>query len=166
LIVIESVTTTTILQASEQSEFPIGISFLNSSQYVGISRKRANHHVWLKTLEQCGEVILEPRKTGELYIEILLAIEPAINRSPCARCEIDDRQIAFSDELVHRPIGFGKQIVQFYLCPFGGHAAKSIANSTRSAVVTFPEARCEDQYSFFHSLSGHRNARWESRLTR
>ena len=45
-------------------------------------------------------------------------------------------------------------------------AGKSIANSTRSAVVTFTEARREDQYSFFHSLSGHRNAHWESRLTR
>ncbi len=161
-MVIESVTTTTILQA----ERAIGVSLLNLSEYIRISRERANHHVWLKTLEQCGEVILEPRETREFCIEIFLAIEPAINGTPCARREIDERQIAFSHELVHRPIGFGKQIVQFYLRPFRGDAGKSIANSARSAVVTFSEARREDQYSFFHSLSGHRNADWESRLTR
>src|SRR5439155_21102239 len=103
-------------------------------------------------------MLLEPRKAREFYIEIFLAFEPAINGAPCAGCEVNERQIAFSHQLVNRPVSFGKQIAQFHLRPLRGEARQTIANSARSAVVTFPKARREDQYSFFHSLSGHRNA--------
>ena len=55
-------------------------------------------------------MLLEARETREFCIEIFLAIEPAVNGSPCARSEINNRQIAFSDELIHLPVRFGKQI--------------------------------------------------------
>src|SRR6266508_452200 len=97
-------------------------------------------------------MILELREAREFGIEILLAFEPAINGTPCARREINNRQIAFSDELVHRPVGFGKQIAQLDLRPFRGDASKTITDSARGAVVTFPETRSEDQYSFFHQV--------------
>src|SRR4030095_2108676 len=103
-------------------------------------------------------MILEPREAREFCVEVFLAFEPAINGTPCAGREINQRQVAFSHQLVNRPVGFGKQIVQFYLRPLRGDARQSIANSTRGAVVAFSEARRENQYSFFHSLSGHRNA--------
>jgi len=103
-------------------------------------------------------MVLEPREAREFCIEIFLPFEPAINGTPCAGREINERQVRFSHQLVNRPVGFGKQIAQFHLRSFRGDAPQTIANSARSAVVTFPEARREDQYSFFHSLSGHRNA--------
>jgi len=103
-------------------------------------------------------MVLEPREAGEFCIEIFLAFEPAINGTPCAGREINERQVAFPHQLVNWPVSFGKQIAQFHLRPFRGEARQTIANSARGAVVTFSEARREDQYSFFHSLSGHRNA--------
>src|SRR6266487_1651502 len=103
-------------------------------------------------------MILKPREAREFCIEIFLAIEPAINCPPCAGRKINERQVAFSHQLVNRPVIFGKQIMQFHLRPFWSDPRQTIANSARSAVVPFPEARREDQYSFFHSLSGHRNA--------
>src|SRR3989440_2462019 len=103
-------------------------------------------------------MLLEPREARKFCIEIFLPFEPAINGPPCAGREINERQIAFSHQLVNRPVSFGKQIAQFHLCPLRCDTRQTIANSARSAVVTFPEARREDQYSFFHSLSGHRNA--------
>ena len=65
-----------------------GVSFLNLPEYACISGERANHDVWLKTLEQCGEVFLEPRETREFCIEIFLAIEPAVNGPPGAKLTI------------------------------------------------------------------------------
>jgi len=103
-------------------------------------------------------MVLEPREAREFRIEIFLAFEPAINGTPCAGREINERQVAFPHQLVNRPVSFGKQIAQFHLRPFRGDARQTIANSARGAVVTFSEARREDQYSFFHSLSGDRNA--------
>jgi hypothetical protein len=47
--------------------------------------------------------------------------------------------------------------VQFYVRSFRGDAGETVAKSTRSAVVTFPETRSEDQYSFFHEVSGSRS---------
>jgi hypothetical protein len=111
-------------------------------------------------------MVLQLRKPGEFCIEIFLAFEPAINGTPCARREINKRQVAFSHELVNWSVGFGKQIVQFHLGPFRDNAGKTIANSARGTVVAFPETRRENQYSFFHSWSGHRNADWETRLGR
>src|SRR4029453_19145838 len=111
-------------------------------------------------------MILEPREAREFCIEIFLAFEPAINGTPCARREINQRQVAFSHQLINGAVGFGKQIAQFYLRPFRGNASKTIANSARGAVVTFPETRREDQYSFFHSLSGHPNTDWKTPATR
>src|ERR1700730_16655949 len=103
-------------------------------------------------------MVLELREAREFCIEIFLAFEPAINGTPCAGREINERQVAFPHQLVNRPVSFGKQIAQFHLRPFRGDARQTIANSARGAVVTFSEARGEDQYSFFHSLSGQRNA--------
>src|ERR1700730_3064617 len=111
-------------------------------------------------------MVLEPREAREFGIEIFLAFEPAINGTPCAGCEINERQIAFSHQLVNRPVSFGKQIAQFHLRPLRGDARQTVANSARSAVMTFSEARREDQYSFFHSLSGPSQRQWETRLTR
>jgi hypothetical protein len=102
-------------------------------------------------------MVLEPREAREFCIEIFLAFEPAINGAPCAGREINERQVAFSHQLVDRPVGFGKQIAQFYLRPFRSDARQTIANSARGAVVTFPEARREDQNSFFHEVSGSRS---------
>src|SRR5215510_13017138 len=111
-------------------------------------------------------MILEHGETREFSIEIFLAFQPAIDRTPCARREINERQVALSHELVNRPVGFGKQIAQFDLRPFWGDAGQTIANPACSAIMTFPETRREDQYSFFHTLSGHRNAHLETRLTK
>jgi membrane protein len=103
-------------------------------------------------------MVLELREAPEFCIEIFLAFEPAINGTPCTGREINERQVALPHQLVNRPVSFGKQIAQFHLRPLRGDARQTIANSARGTVVTFSEARREDQYSFFHSLSGHRNA--------
>src|SRR3982751_4431101 len=94
-------------------------------------------------------MILEPRKARKFCVEIFLAFQPAINGTPRGGSEINERQVALSDQLVNGPVSFGKQIAQFYLGPFGRNPLKTIANSARRAVVTFPEARRENQYSFF-----------------
>jgi hypothetical protein len=133
---------------------------------VGISWKGGSDYVRLKAIEQSSEVFFEPGKSLEIFVVILLAIEPAVDASPHTRRKINYPKITPPNQFVEQGVGFGKQIVQFYLRPFRGNARKSIANSTCSAVMTFPEARREDQYSFFHSLSGHRNADWETRLTK
>src|SRR5204863_8086551 len=93
---------------------------------------------------------LVPPKTREFCNEIFHSIETAVNGPPYARREINNRQVAFSDELVHRSVGFGKQIVQLDLGPFRSDACETIADTARSAVVAFPETCREDQYSFFH----------------
>ncbi len=158
LTVIESVTMTTLLQSLWGPK--------NLLKQIGISWKGGSDYVWLKAIEQSSEVFLEPGKSPEIFVIILLAIEPAIDASPRTRRKINYPKITPPNQFVEQGISFGKQIVQFYLSPFRGDARKSIANSPRGAVMTFPEARGKDQYSFFHSLSGHRNADWETRLTK
>src|SRR4030095_9225346 len=133
---------------------------------VGISWKRGSDYVWLKPIEQSSEVFFEPGKSLEIFVIILLAIERAVDASPRTRRKINYPKITPPNQFVEQGVGFGKQIAQFYFRPFRGDARKTIANSTRGTVVTFPEARREDQYSFFHSLSGHRNAHWETRLAK
>src|SRR5215813_2572643 len=95
-------------------------------------------------------MILQSREAREFCIEILLAIEPAVNSTPRARREINHCKIAFSHHLVNRPVGFSKQIAQFDVCPFRSYAGQAIANSARGAVVTLPETRRENEDSFFH----------------
>jgi hypothetical protein len=124
---------------------------------VGISWKGGSDYVWLKAIEQSSEVFLEPGKSLEILVIILLAIEPAVDASPYTRRKINYPKITPPNQFVEQGVGFGKQIAQFHLRPFRGNAGQSIANSARGAIVTFPETRREDQYSFFQSLSGHRN---------
>ncbi len=95
---------------------------------------------------------LEPRKSLETLVEVLLAIEPAVNGSPGAGCEIDQRQIALSHELVDWPVGFSKEVSQFNLALLWADPSQSIANSSRSTIVTLSKAGGEDQYSFHDSL--------------
>src|SRR5438477_12439925 len=104
----------------------------------------------LKSIEQNSEVLLEPGKTLEIFVIIFLAIDPTVNASPKTRRKIKQPKIALSNQFVEQGVGFGKQIAQFYFRSFWGDARQTIANSSRGAVVAFPETRGEDQYSFFH----------------
>ena len=108
-------------------------------------------------------MILQSREPDEFCIEVFFAIEPAVNDAPSTGRKINHCKIAFPYELIYRPVSFRKQVVQFDLRSFRSDASQTIANSSRGAVVPFPETRCEDQYSFFHSLSGHGDANWQTR---
>jgi hypothetical protein len=111
-------------------------------------------------------VFFEPGKSLEIFVIILLAIEPAVDVSPQTRRKVSYPKITPPNQFVEQGVGFGKQIAQFYLGPFRGDPGQSIANSPRGAVVAFSETRGEDQYSFFHSLSGHGDADWKTGATR
>src|SRR6266480_8085838 len=99
-------------------------------------------------------MILQPPEPLETLVEILLAIQPAVNGSPSAGREIDQCEIAPSDEFVDRPVGFGEQIAQFNFGVRRGDADQPITNSSSGAVVTLPKAGGENQYSFFHNSLG------------
>jgi len=51
--------------------------------------KCRNHHVGLKTFEPAGEMVFEPRKTSEIFVEIILSIQPSVDVAPGARPAVD-----------------------------------------------------------------------------
>src|SRR5947207_6462677 len=109
-------------------------------------------------------MILQPPEPLETLVQILLAIQPAVNGSPSAGREIDQCEIAPSDEFVDRPVGFGEQIAQFNIGLRRGRTDQPIMNSSSGAIVTLPKAGGKDQYSFFHNSLG-KSSRKRSKRT-
>ena len=100
-------------------------------------------------------MIFQAEQSCELLIEIFLAIEPAVNRNPGRRREIDQPQVGPPDKFVQRPISFGQQIAQFDLNLIRRDTGETVTYSPGRAIVAFAETGSQNQYSLLHrSLGG------------
>src|SRR4029079_16376863 len=88
--------------------FAGSLSSQNVLKYVCIGRERTDNDVRLKLVEDRSKLRLQPNQSPKFPIVIGLAVEPAINESPCAWRRIEQRQIASAHQFVDRAVGFGK----------------------------------------------------------
>jgi len=98
-------------------------------------------------------MLFQPSKTRKALVVIGDGIEPAVNIAPGAGPLVDHGKISAPDELIKRPVGFGKQIAQLNLDLAARDTPQPITYATRGAVVTLAEASGQDKDFFHDSLS-------------
>jgi hypothetical protein len=124
----------------------------NLRENVRIGREDRNNRVRLKPGEQIGESIFNGRKeAAQILVHRCLAIEPPIHTTPGPRPPVDQGQVSFAHEFVERAVGFGEEIVYFDF-RIWRDPRETIPNSARRRIVTFAEARRENQNFFHESL--------------
>src|SRR5476649_133064 len=95
---------------------------------------------------------------SKISAEIFLSIERPVNRRPHARRTADHGEIPAPRQIIERPISFGKQIVQLDMRWIVTNEGKTVAQTTRGAVVPFAKTGGENQ-DFFHDSLGQSAAR-------